>query len=218
MFGVVTSIVGLGSTAFSPSVGIRTTYPGNLGIGFTTILNVSNAVYDNKTGDTTITIPGFLPTLYERIELRDLRFSCSSGGISSVQSFPSGTYGYEFTVKKVNPNNSFVVNVGLSTLPHTYVGGGFVVNRSVGIQTASYSNITGIVTVTSPNARTKVGDVITLVGLGFTCPSGPTTLYYPSGKNGYQFKVNKIIDIVERLPRDIYNTCVKQYRKIKNSV
>ncbi|NDG29106.1 hypothetical protein EB118_03275 [bacterium] len=30
--------------------------------------------------------------------------------------------------------------------------------------------------------------------------------------------VNKIIDIVERLPRDIYNTCVKQYRKIKNSV
>jgi len=157
--------------------------------------NVSNAVYDNKTGDTTITIPGFLPTLYERIELRDLRFSCSSGGISSVQSFPSGTYGYEFTVKKVNPNNSFVVNVGLSTLPHTYVGGGFVVNRSVGIQTASYSNITGIVTVTSPNARTKVGDVITLVGLGFTCPSGPTTLYYPSGKNGYQFKVNKIIGL-----------------------
>lgn len=193
--GIVTSIVGLGSTAFSPSVGIRTTYPGNLGIGFTTILGVSTATYDNKTGDALITIPGFVPTLYERIELRDLRFSCTSSGISSIQTFPSGNYGYEFTVKKVNQNNSFVVNVGVSSISHTYVGGGFVVNRSVGIQTAVYSNITGIATITSLNARTKVGDIITLVGLGFTCPSGPTTLYYPSGKNGYQFKVSRILGL-----------------------
>jgi len=33
-----------------------------------------------------------------------------------------------------------------------------------------------------------------------------------------KFKIglnNKIIDIVERLPKDIYNICVKQHRKLK---
>ena len=193
--GIVTSIVGLGSTAFAPSVGIRTTYPGNCGLGFTTILGVTNAVYDNESGNATLTIPGFRPTLYERIELRDLNFSCQSGLTTSTQKFPSGNYGYEFVITKVNQDNSFVINTGLSTIPHNYEGGGFVVNRSVAIQTATYNNNTGIVTITAPNARTRVGDTITLVGLGFTCPSGPTTLYYPSGKSGYQFIVNKVIGV-----------------------
>jgi len=191
--GVVTSIVGLGATAFS-TVGFNTTYPGNSGYGFTSVTNVSNAVYDNTSGQATITAPGILVKKGDLIEIRDLEFSCDYDGGATILKFPSGYYGYDFNVDKVNPNGSFVINVGVSTIVHTYEGGGFIVKRSLGITTASYHNATGITTITAPGAVIKKGDLVTLRDLQFSCTSGAaTTTLYPTGNNGFTFEVLNIL-------------------------
>lgn len=185
--GVVTSIVGLGSTAFS-TIGFSTTYPGNTGYGFTTTTPVINAVYDHLSGQTTITAPDLLVKKGDLIEVRELEFSCAYDP-SKILKFPSGYYGYDFNVDKINPDGSFVINVGVSTIPHNYEGGGFIVNRSIGITTASYDHITGITTITANGAVIRKGDLVTLRDLEFSCPSGPAILTYPTGNNGFIFDV-----------------------------
>ena len=190
--GVVTTIINNGLSALG-GAGIKTTYPGNLGIGFTTIIGVTSALYDNTTGNTTLIASGLSVKTGDMIEVRDLNFSCNSGGGISTQKFPSGRYGYEFYVNKTNNDGSFVINTGVSTLSHNYVDGGFVVNRSIGITTAVYNNVTGVTTITANGAYVKVGDIVTLIGLGFTCTSGPGIVTYPSGNLGYNFRVNQVI-------------------------
>jgi hypothetical protein len=190
--GVVTTIINNGLSALGSS-GIKTTYPGNLGIGFTTIIGVTSALYDNTTGNTTLTVPGLSVKSGDMIEVRDLNFSCNSGGGISTQKFPSGRYGYEFYVNKINNDGTFVINTGVSTLSHNYVNGGFAVNRSIGVTTAIYNNVTGVTTITANGAYVKVGDIVTLIGLGFACPSGPGIVTYPSGNLGYNFRVDQVI-------------------------
>jgi hypothetical protein len=193
--GIVTNIVGLGSTAFS-TVGIKTTYPGNSGIGFTSVIGITSAVYNKDTGRTTIIAPGFNVVKGDQIELRELAFSCPSNGSGiSTQLFPSGKYGYDFSVDKVNLDGSFDVFVGPSTLPHTYEGGGVVVNRAVAVTTAVYDNTTGVTTITAPGAFVREGDLVALRDLEFSCPSGPAILKYPSGNEGYNFTVDQVIGV-----------------------
>lgn len=201
--GVVTSIVGLGSTAFN-SVGIRTTYPGNSGIGFTAVLGITSAVYDEVSGKLTLVSPGLKAIKGEPVEIRNLAFSCGSGGSGiSTQLFPSGRYGYDFFIDKVNSNGSFEVYVGASTLPHTYAGGGFVLDRTVAVTTASYINTSGITTIKANGLSIETGDLVRIRGLQFSCPSGSgTTTIYPTGNNGYEFKV---LDIVVDKPFSVTN-------------
>jgi hypothetical protein len=85
--------------------------------------NVSNALYDNTTGVTTITTSAnhnFQVGM--GVTIAGLGFSCISG--PGTVTFPSGTNGYIFEVKSVPSPNQFEVNVGVSTLAHTYVSGG----------------------------------------------------------------------------------------------
>ena len=186
--GVVTTIVGFGSTA-----GITTSYPGNRGFGLANSRAITTASYGNASGITTITLsPGYSLKQGDIIEVRDLVFSCDSGtGIgTTTQKFPSGKYGYEFYVNKINDDGTVAINVGVSTLPHTYVSGGFVVDRSVAITTAAYNNLTGITTVKAPGTVVRVGDIVTLRDLNFSCTSGAaTTTIYPTGNTGYDFPV-----------------------------
>jgi hypothetical protein len=187
--GVVTTIVGLGSTS-----NISITYPGNAGYGFTDVIGVSSAIYEEDTGKTTITSPGLVVRKGDPIELKDLVFSCNSGIITSTQKFPSGRYGYEFQVDKVYQDGSFDIYVGTSTLPHTYVSGGTVVNRSVPVSFATYDNITGITTITAPGAYVKVGEFVSIRDLEFVCTSGAgTTTIYPTSNTGYDFTVLDVI-------------------------
>jgi hypothetical protein len=187
--GVVTSIVGLGSTAFS-TVGFNTTYPGNRGRGFETIAGITSALYEESSGKTTVKAPGLSVKVGDLIEIRDLTFSCSSGGPVSTQKFPSGYYGYEFYVSKINSDSSFDIYTGISTIPHDYVSGGYIINRSIGITSALYDNLTGITTITAPGISVKTGDIVTLRDLEFSCSSGAaTTTIYPTGNNGYTFEV-----------------------------
>ena len=194
--GIVTSIVNN-----SPSiVGVQfnKTYPGNRGIGFSTTVGVTSAVYNERTGNLLVEAPGLFVNnslkLGDVVELRNLKFNCNSGGSISTQPFPSGAYGYEFYVNKLNSDNSFVVNVGTSTIPHNYVSGGSIIDRSIGIQTAQYNNITGITTITAPGISLRVGDVVTLRNLNFSCTSGAgTTTIFPTGNNGYDFRVLNVV-------------------------
>jgi hypothetical protein len=189
LVGVVTSILGLGSTS-----GITTSYPGNSGIGFTNILPITDSLYNNETGYTTITCPGLSITEGEKIELYNLIFECSSGLTTSTQLFPSGKYGNEFYITKVINDETFEINVGISTLEHIYVGGGYVVDRSIQITNVVYGNASGIATITAPGALIYEGDTVYIKDLEFSCPGSPPNLLYPSGNIGYNFKVLNVTD------------------------
>jgi hypothetical protein len=204
--GIVTNIVGFGSTSFS-TVGIKTTYPGNSGIGFTSVSNIQNAVYDEISGKTVITAPNITTIVGEPIEIRDLAFSCGSTGGISTQSFPSGAYGYDFIIDKINDDGTFEVYVGASTLPHTYVGGGIAVNRNVAVTTATYNNTTGITTIQAEGLYIETGDLVTIRNLEFSCPSGSgTTTIYPTGSDGFTFRVlDIVIDKPIAISTAVYN-------------
>jgi cytoskeletal protein CcmA (bactofilin family) len=187
--GIVTTIIDQG-----PSAGIVTTFPGNSGIGFTTLNAVTNAVYDEFTGKVTITSPDYPAKVGDIVEIRDLEFECSSNGSPIIQKFPSGKFGYEFYIERINEDDSFDVYVGISTIPHTYISEtGFLVNRSIKVTDAVYDNLTGITTITAPGAFVRENDFVILRDLEFSCPSGPAILKYPSGKEGFSFKVNEVI-------------------------
>ena len=60
---------------------------------------------------------------------------------------------------------------------------------TLNITSATYDNVSGILTATTNSAhKFSVGMGVSLAGLGFTCPSGPGILTYPSGNKGYIFE------------------------------
>ena len=69
----------------------------------------------------------------------------------------------------------------------------------VGVETsvidAVYNNTTGITTITADNHGLSKDDAVKIVGLGFTCTSGPGTLTYPTGSVGYIFNVKSVVGV-----------------------
>jgi hypothetical protein len=64
---------------------------------------------------------------------------------------------------------------------------------TLNITSARYDNITGILTATTDVAhKFSVGMGVSLVGLAFTCPSGPGIVTYPSGNKGYIFETTTV--------------------------
>lgn len=87
--------------------------------------NVTNAVYDNVTGLTTITVNSSHNfNVGMGLTIAGLGFTCSSG--PGIVTYPSGNKGYIFEVAGVPSSTSFEVYVGVSTLQHTYQSGGTV--------------------------------------------------------------------------------------------
>jgi hypothetical protein len=85
--------------------------------------NVTNATYTNTTGIVTITTDnehGF--DVGVGVSISGLNFTCPSG--PGIVTYPSGNNGYVFTVLSTPTTYTFSVNVGTSTLPHTYNSGG----------------------------------------------------------------------------------------------
>lgn len=88
-------------------------------------LNVTNALYDNTTGLTTITVgSNHNFNVGMGVSIVGLAFTCTSG--PGIVTYPSGTKGYIFEVSGVPSPTSFEVYVGVSTLQHTYQSGGTV--------------------------------------------------------------------------------------------
>ena len=112
--GIITTAAAANATEFELNVGVPA-------------VGVDTASYNNVTGLTTITTltsHGF--NVGMSVTMRDMTFSCSSGGVESTQLFPSGNYGYIFDVDKVNSATEFEAYVGPSTLPHSYQSGGVI--------------------------------------------------------------------------------------------
>ena len=194
--GVVTSMIQNGIDGNDATLGITTNYPGNSGFGTNTTYGITTATYDGNTGIVTLTSADSVGKVKvgDLIELRDLNFECNSGSGISTQLFPSGKFGFEFYVNKINDDDTIVANVGVSTLAHTYVSGGVIVDRFVGITSMMYDAATGIATITAPGAYVRVGDEVTLRNLEFACPggSGITTTIFPDGTQGFEFSVTGV--------------------------
>jgi hypothetical protein len=102
-------------------------------VGYGQTFAVYDFIYDNTTGLSTVFIVGnhgLNPG--DNFKMRELEFSCTGPSGVTTTIFPDGTQGYFFTVNTVGTTTSFTVNVGASTIPHTYVSGGVV---QVGINT-----------------------------------------------------------------------------------
>jgi len=88
-------------------------------------LNVTDALYDNTTGLTTITVnTDHNFNVGMGVTIVGLAFTCPSG--PGIVTYPSGNKGYIFEVQGVPSSTSFEVYVGVSTLQHTYQSGGTV--------------------------------------------------------------------------------------------
>jgi hypothetical protein len=108
--GIITSLAAANSDTFVLDLNVPT-------------LNVTNALYDNITGLTTITVnTNHNFNVGMGISIVGLAFSCSSG--PGIVTYPSGNKGYVFEVAGVPSSTSFEVYVGVSTLSHTYQSGG----------------------------------------------------------------------------------------------
>lgn len=84
----------------------------------------------------------------------------------------AGSTGNPVTISSVN-GNSFTVTLGVSSILHTYVGGGTLVVGSTNypIKSASYNNLTGVTTLVANGYTPVNGESVTLSGLSFICNS-----------------------------------------------
>ena len=90
-------------------------------------LSVFNAQYNNITGIATIiTELDHHFVVGDSVYLSDLQFTCPPNSGTTSPIFPSGKYGYVFEVEEIPSANSITVNVGPSTITHTYDTGGTV--------------------------------------------------------------------------------------------
>jgi hypothetical protein len=110
------------------------------GLGFTcnnpvTTTNVTGASYDNTTGSLrVVTNTTNNAAIGSKVKLQDLEFSCTFG--NDIYPRP-GVEGEIFFVTDVISTSEFEVNVGVSTLEHTYFSGG---TAQVGITSNIYPN------------------------------------------------------------------------------
>ena len=107
----------------------------------------------------------------------DLTNSNSSFGNFGLIADGVGPKKYTGIVTTAKPANSFVYDLDIST-------------PTLNVTAATYDNVTGLTTITvDANHNFNVGMGVTIAGLGFTCPSGPGTVTFPSGNYGYIFEV-----------------------------
>jgi len=107
----------------------------------------------------------------------DLTNSNSSFGDFGLIADGVGPKKYTGIVTTAKPANSFVYDFDIST-------------PTLNVTAATYDNVTGLTTITvDANHNFNVGMGVTIAGLGFTCPSGPGIVTFPSGNYGYIFEV-----------------------------
>ena len=123
---------------------------------------ITNAVYDNVTGITTITtsVGNHRFSVGMGVSLAGLGFTCPSG--PATLTYPSGREGYVFRVDSVPASNQFTVNVGPSTLPHTYVSGGTATFMGYVFPSGNYGYVFDVQSVSSPTSFSVYTGISTL--------------------------------------------------------
>jgi hypothetical protein len=89
-------------------------------------LNVTDALYDNTTGLATITLDvNHNFNIGMSVVIEGLNFTCT--GIGGAATYPSGDKGYVFEVENIPSSDTFIANVGVSTIPNqVWTSGGTV--------------------------------------------------------------------------------------------
>jgi hypothetical protein len=179
-------------TNFIPdSIGLR--IDGKLSIGPTKSMVLDSYTQYNQGGiGCSITNEGYAQLVSLFTICNETAVYCGSGGACDLTNSNSSFGDYALVSDGVGPlkftglivqatdSNSDTFTIDLST-------------PTLGVVTAKYDNGCGIVTITTSQPhKFNVGMGVSIVGLGFTCPSGPGILTYPSGKFGYNFEVKTV--------------------------
>ena len=179
-------------TNFIPnSIGMK--IDGNNAIGPIKSMVVDSYTQYNQGGiGVSITNSGYAQLVSLFTICDDVAVYCGSGGACDLTNSNSSFGNYALVADGVSP----LQYAGIITSTSAENSDTFIVNLNtptLGIQTAVYDNVTGIITVTTTtNHNLSVGMGVTISGLQFTCPSGPGIVTYPTGNYGYVFNVNSV--------------------------
>jgi len=161
--GVVTSVGTAAQDEITVNIGVTTS-------------TISGVAYTHTTGEATITTSGAHPfQVGMGVSLADIGFSCSFGAKNYPEKRP-----FAFRVESIPSTTSFTVNLGISTLAHTYIGSG----SSAGTAKIDIDRpYAGQVVYFDELYESVESITVTNGGSGYT--STPTvTLDDPSGPNG----------------------------------
>jgi len=179
-------------TNFIPdSIGMK--IDGNNAIGPTKSMVTDSFTQYNQGGiGVSITNSGYAQLVSLFTICDDIAVFCGSGGACDLTNSNASFGNYALVADGVSP----IKYSGIITSAASESSDTFVLDLStptLGVQTATYNNTTGLLTiVTSTNHNLSVGMGVTISGLGFTCPSGPGIVTYPSGNYGYVFNVDSV--------------------------
>ncbi len=174
--------------------------------GYGNQISITGANYSNVTGEIDITASAAHNlSIGDSVKLAGLDFVCPGGSGITTTIFPDGTAAsfniYE--VMAVPAANSLKVNVGTSTIPHTYVGGGDIF---VGITTnifpgdsqnsprGSFFNILDTPSTTQFTLNVGFSSITHEYIRGGLVQVGVTTDLFPDGTQGDYFEVKDVIN------------------------
>jgi hypothetical protein len=132
--------------------------------------NISTANYTSTTGILTVTTSANHNfTVGISVTMSNLVFSCNSGNGMSTAYFPpapgdnNGNSNYIFDVISLPASNQFVVNVGTSTITHSYVNGGVVsISTIANFPSGDYGYIFEVAAIGAANSFSAYVGVSTL--------------------------------------------------------
>ena len=130
---IIRPLIGAGKS-ISEFIGIPTTGAS---------LAISTASYDNVSGEMQITTETDHNFRYpnEFVRLRDLEFTCSGySGAGTTTIFPDTINDKPFSIISIESRHQFTANVGVSTIPHTFLGSFGPLGRT-GIASAYYADL-----------------------------------------------------------------------------
>ena len=119
----------------------------------------------------------------------DVAVYCGSGGACDLTNSNASFGNYALVADGVGPKKyTGIVAESADVNSDTFVLD--LNGPTLGVQTASYDNVTGLTTITlNSNHNFNVGMGVSISGLEFSCDSGPGIVTYPSGKKGYVFEI-----------------------------
>jgi hypothetical protein len=122
----------------------------------------------------------------------DTAVYCGSGGACDLTNSNASFGNYGLVADGVGPRKY----IGIVTTASDVNSDTFTLDLNVptlNIVSATYDNTTGLLRAVTDNPhKFSVGMGITIAGLGFTCPSGPGIVTYPSGNSGYIFETQTV--------------------------
>ncbi len=160
-----------------------------------TDIDVIDAAYDNVTGFVNILLDAnHGSSVGEFVKLDGIEYSCPGGSGITTTIFPDGTIGDQFEILSVPSPSSLIVNVGVSTIPHSYVTGG---TATVGITTTVFPDgtqgfdftVTDLVDALTVVTNVGVSTIAHTYSGGGKLFVGFTTTVFPDGTQGNVFPV-----------------------------